>query len=64
MDGKHTIFGKVVENLALLDTLEEMETSNEKPVKEIKIETIVVLKNPFRDVIAELLLKEWDEKHK
>lgn len=64
MDGKHSVFGKITDGLELLDTLEKMETvGNDRPKKDIVIEEIIVLENPYRDAIAEILLKDWKQKH-
>ena len=61
MDGKHSVFGKVLQGLETLDKLEiqAVNPSNDVPVKPITIDDTIVLINPFRDSIAELLLKEW-----
>jgi len=38
LDGKHVVFGKVIENIELLDILEQLETGEQdKPKSEIKI---------------------------
>lgn len=65
LDGKHAVFGRVVEGLDLLDKMEEIgaDSKTDRPLEEIKIEEILVLENAFRDTIAEILLKEWQVKH-
>jgi len=48
LDRKHTVFGKVVGGLEVLDKLEEIQTDyDEKPLQEIKINRIVVFVDPF-----------------
>lgn len=37
LNGKHCVFGKVVENIALLDQLEKLETEDDKPLEDVKI---------------------------
>ena len=38
LDGKHVVFGKIVDNLEFLDKLEAVETDDQdKPQEEIKI---------------------------
>ena len=59
MDGKYTVFGKVVDGWETLDKLEkeaEIVGKNYRPLNDIMIESITILSNP----IAE---KEWDESH-
>jgi len=48
LDRKHTIFGKVVGGMDVLDKLEEVPSDHdEKPVQDIKITKIVVFVDPF-----------------
>ncbi|MEI2702738.1 MAG: peptidylprolyl isomerase [Baekduia sp.] len=43
LDGKHTVFGHVTEGLDVLDKIEDAETdSRDKPVEDIKIESLTV----------------------
>jgi peptidyl-prolyl isomerase G (cyclophilin G) len=37
LDGKHVVFGKVVKNIELLETLEAADTEGEKPREPITI---------------------------
>lgn len=64
LDNVHSVFGEVVGNLKLLDELENIgsDKENNKPKKEIKILSVEVFSNPFREVISEILLKEFSEK--
>jgi peptidyl-prolyl cis-trans isomerase-like protein 2 len=51
LDRKHTVFGKVVGGLEVLDKMEETPTDHdEKPVNDIKINSIIIFVDPF-DVI-------------
>lgn len=48
-----------------LDRVEGLPT-NEKdvPLEDIVIEDTIVTVNPYRDTIADILMKEWKEKHR
>lgn len=46
LDGKHTVFGRVVDN-SFLTTLELSETVDDKPVKNITLESVSVSSDPF-----------------
>eukprot|EP00347_Sterkiella_histriomuscorum_P002172 403369189 len=64
LDGKHSVFGKVIQGLEFLDKVENMAVnSSDMPKDDIKIEDTIVLVNPYRDTIAEILMKEWKKKH-
>jgi peptidyl-prolyl cis-trans isomerase-like 2 len=48
LDRKHTVFGKVVGGLEVLDKMEEEPTDHDdKPVKDIKINSIIIFVDPF-----------------
>eukprot|EP00934_Nitzschia_sp_Nitz4_P007616 Nitzschia sp. Nitz4//scaffold92_size79448//69088//70770//NITZ4_005403-RA/size79448-processed-gene-0.63-mRNA-1//1//CDS//3329560222//7606//frame0 len=50
LDRKHTVFGKVVEGLPVLEAMEKQETdSKDRPTKSITIESIEVLVNPAKE---------------
>lgn len=52
LDRKHTVFGKVVGGLEILDKLENIPTDHdERPKEEIKINNIIIFVDPF-DVIS------------
>lgn len=64
LNNKHTIFGHIVGGLNTLDEINKIGCdAKEKPTKEIKIIRIDVYYNPFREVISEMLLKEFKEKY-
>merc|ERR1719188_130224 len=55
LDLQHSVFGRVVGGLQLLDVLNDWETDErDKPIKEIKLLRTEVFKNPFRDAITEM----------
>jgi len=48
----------------MLDSLENQETTKDnKPVVPLKIIETVVVRNPFRETIGELLMKQWQREH-
>eukprot|EP01059_Diplonema_ambulator_P026795 TRINITY_DN44232_c0_g1_i1.p1 TRINITY_DN44232_c0_g1~~TRINITY_DN44232_c0_g1_i1.p1 ORF type:complete len:283 (+),score=72.57 TRINITY_DN44232_c0_g1_i1:46-894(+) len=55
LDGKHTVFGRVVGGMATLDAMEQTPTaSSERPEKEIKVTGVQVYWNPFKFCRAEI----------
>jgi len=55
LDGKHTIFGKLVGGMETLNVLERIGTDNKDvPVEEMKIERVAVFVNPFQEAQDEL----------
>ena len=63
LDGKHSVFGKIIKGLDFLDRVECVATNDKDvPVQDIKIEDTIVTVNPYRDTIAEILMKEWKQK--
>ena len=55
LDRKHTVFGKVVGGLEILDKMEEVPTDHDdKPTKDIKINNIIIFVDPF-DVTPETI---------
>ena len=55
LDRKHTVFGKVVGGLEVLDKLENIPTDHdEKPEQDIKINKILIFVDPF-DVVLLIL---------
>lgn len=55
---KNTIFGKILDDLKILDIFNSIKTENTKPIYEIKINKIEIYKNPFREVIKDLIYNE------
>ncbi|KII94697.1 hypothetical protein PLICRDRAFT_96978 [Plicaturopsis crispa FD-325 SS-3] len=50
LDGKHAVFGHVVEGLDTLDKLNEVFTDQEgRPFKDVRIRHVVILDDPFPD---------------
>lgn len=61
LDGKHTIFGKLVGGLDTLQKMENIEVDNkDRPIEDIIIESSQVFVNPFAEA-AEQLAKEREE---
>lgn len=50
LDGKHTVFGKLVGGMAVLDKMEAVPTDEqERPIDEISIKEAVVFVDPFEE---------------
>ncbi|KDN51006.1 hypothetical protein RSAG8_00635, partial [Rhizoctonia solani AG-8 WAC10335] len=50
LDGKHAVFGHVVEGLETLDQLNEVYTDQDgRPMKDVRIRHVVILDDPFPD---------------
>ena len=59
LDNTHSVFGEVVGNIKILEDIEKIGSDDkEKPKREIKIISVEVYSNPFRDLISETLIKE------
>lgn len=55
LDNKHSVFGRVVGGLQLLDVFNKWEVGEkDRPKKDIKILRTEVFKNPFKDAVVEL----------
>ena len=62
LDRKHTVFGRVVEGLDVLDRLEEVEVDDKKrPVEDVGILEATVLSDPFAEFLAQEMDKEKRE---
>jgi cyclophilin family peptidyl-prolyl cis-trans isomerase len=46
LDGKYTVFGQVVDGLAVLERIESAPVNGEAPVTRIELKTVRVVKNP------------------
>lgn len=58
LNGKHTVFGEVVGNLKLLDSIEKVPTNQESiPLTDIRIVNVNVVKNPFRQTVSKIILE-------
>ena len=43
LDGKHTVFGRVISGMEIVDAIEKVETgSNDRPLEDVRIESISV----------------------
>ncbi|KAL3856896.1 hypothetical protein ACJMK2_011602 [Sinanodonta woodiana] len=62
LNGKHTVFGRIVGGVDTLDKIERVETDkNDRPLEEIKIEETIVFVNPYDEVDEELRKEREDE---
>ena len=69
LDNKHSIFAELLtdsaESFATLEKIEKIghgsDVARNRPAKKILIAETIVLENPFRDAIAQLLMKQWTE---
>ena len=51
LDGKHTIFGRVVGGMETLNAMERIGTDNkDRPVEEIMIEKALIFTDPYTEV--------------
>ncbi|PSS03784.1 peptidyl-prolyl cis-trans isomerase cyp8 [Coniella lustricola] len=65
LDRKHTIFGKVVDGLDVLDRLEVVPVDDgNRPLKEITIKDIVIFLDPFEEFLKEKGQRERAEAEK
>lgn len=62
LDGKHTIFGKLVGGLETLQKMENIEVDNkDRPIEDIIIESSQVYVNPFEEAVEQLTKERADE---
>ena len=55
LDGKHTVFGKLVGGLDTLANVERVETDNkDRPIEDLYIEKTIVFVDPFTEVDEEV----------
>merc|ERR1712228_640782 len=64
LDGKHSVFGRLVGGMDVLNRMEESEVNeaNDKPLRAIKILQIIVYQNPFNDPLPHQIKKEKEER--
>lgn len=63
LDFKHTVFGRVVGGFETLSTIEKIDTDDDdRPVQEVKILGVSILKNPFQEMIEEETREEQANK--
>lgn len=62
LDRKHTVFGRVVEGLDVLDRLEKVEVGDgNRPIEDVVIENVTVYVDPFEDFLKARSEKEAEE---
>lgn len=62
MDGKHTIFGKLVGGLEALTEMERVEVDNrDRPIENIFIQRVQVFVDPFQEADEQLAKARSDE---
>lgn len=62
MDGKHSVFGKVVGGLDTLTKMEQIEVDNkDRPIEDIIIESVQVYVDPFKEAEEQLASERADE---
>lgn len=65
LDGKHTVFGKVVGGLDALSAIEAVETDNkDRPVEDVLVNRAVVFVDPFVEADEELKKQRLEEQQK
>ncbi|KAK5078843.1 cyclophilin peptidyl-prolyl cis-trans isomerase Cyp8 [Lithohypha guttulata] len=65
LDGKHTIFGKVVDSDVVLKAMEDAEVGqNDRPVEDIVIEKVSIYIDPFEQFQKERNATETDQRRK
>src|SRR5690625_2210967 len=45
LDGKHTVFGEIVEGQEVVDAIGLLETKNDRPVNEVVMEKVTIIRN-------------------
>ncbi|KAI8118107.1 hypothetical protein FF38_05791 [Lucilia cuprina] len=65
LDGKHTIFGKLVGGLDTLQKMEQIEVDNkDRPIEDITIESAQVFVDPFKEAEEQLIKERAEEVEK
>lgn len=64
LDQKHTVFGKVVRGIEILDALERVAVDDKsRPLKDIKMNSVRVFKDPFEDFLVQVQREEEEKKY-
>lgn len=45
LDGKHTVFGKIVEGQDVVDAIGQLKTENDRPLNDVVIEKVTIIRN-------------------
>lgn len=62
LDGKHTIFGKLVGGLDTLNEMEKIEVDNkDRPIEDIKLESVHIFVDPFQEADEQLAADRAEE---
>lgn len=65
LDGKHTIFGKLVGGMDTLNELEKIEVDNkDQPIEDIRIESAHIFVDPFQEADEQLAKERAEELEK
>ncbi|KAJ3268187.1 Peptidyl-prolyl cis-trans isomerase cyp8 [Terramyces sp. JEL0728] len=65
LDNKHTLFGKLVGGMEVLNTLEAIGTkSNDAPLQDITINEVVVYKDPYHEILHKDEIHESEKQAK
>lgn len=65
LDGKHTIFGKLVGGMDTLNEMEKIEVDNkDQPIEDIRVESVHIFVDPFQEADEQLAKERSDELEK
>lgn len=65
LDGKHTVFGKLVGGLDTLSEMEKIEVDNkDRPIENILIEKVHIFVDPYQEADDQLAQERQDEQEK
>lgn len=65
MDGKHTVFGKLVGGLDTLNEMEKIEVDNkDRPIEDITMEKTLIFVDPYQEADEQLAKERSDEQEK
>src|SRR5690625_7481223 len=64
LDGKHTVFGEIVEGQEVVDAIGLLATKNDRPVNEVVMEKVTIIRNGTPKLASfEKQLKETEKEH-